>query len=122
MKELSLQIAAVGVALLVGAPLLFAPLRWARAIGWALPEDTRLTRYFGRCLGAVVLVLAALAFHGSRHPGVLPVALATTAAAMLLMVPVHVVGALEKSQPAFETWETLVYLGGGCFFAWLTVS
>jgi hypothetical protein len=122
MKELSLQIAAASVALLVGGPLLFAPLRWARAVGWTLPDDTRLTRYFGRCLGAVVLVLAGLALHGSRHAAVLPVALGTTATAMLLMVPVHVAGALERSQPAFETWETLVYLGGGCFFAWLTVS
>jgi hypothetical protein len=34
----------------------------------------------------------------------------------------RVTGALEKAQPVFETWETLAYLGGGCFFAWLTLA
>jgi len=29
-------------------PILLAPLRWARLVGWRIPEDTDFTVYFGR--------------------------------------------------------------------------
>jgi len=34
-------------------PIFIAPLAWARAMRWAIPEQQHLTIYFGRCLGAV---------------------------------------------------------------------
>jgi hypothetical protein len=122
MKALSLQIAAVLVTVVFGIPLTVAPLKWARVIGWTLPDDVKLTRYFGRCLGCLVLVLVALALYASTHPAILPLALALTSMAMLLMVVVHIVGALEKAQPPFETAEIGMYLLGGLYFGWLALS
>ena len=38
-------------------PICFAPLRWAKLKMWRLPEDRNLAVYFGRCLGAFILVI-----------------------------------------------------------------
>src|SRR5215207_4577379 len=49
----------VGFAIAFGLPLTLVPLRWARWFGWRVPDrDAELAIYFGRCLGAVILVLA----------------------------------------------------------------
>jgi len=47
-----LLLAAVFFAVAFVGPILLAPLRWAKVMQWSLPEDTDLTVYFGRCLGA----------------------------------------------------------------------
>src|ERR1051326_3101395 len=41
-------------------PIFLAPLRWARMLGWTIPAHTDLAVYFGRCLGAFVLIVEAL--------------------------------------------------------------
>ena len=41
-------------------PIFLVPLRWARVLGWRVPEHTDLAVYFGRCLGAFVLIIEAL--------------------------------------------------------------
>lgn len=122
MKALSLQIAAAAVVLLLGIPLTLFPLKWARTLGWSFPEDVRLARYFGRCLGAVLLPLCGLAWYGSSQAGLVTPLCATVAAIMLIVAAVHVVGALEKAQPPFETAEIAIYLLGGGYFAWLAIS
>jgi hypothetical protein len=122
MKILSLQIAAAVVLLALGAPLTFFPVTWARFVGWHLPEDLRLVRYFGRCLGAVALVLVGFTAYASLHPQLVGAALVITAAAMWLVLAVHLVGALEKSQPLFETLEIGIYLPAGIYFTWLALS
>jgi len=41
-------------------PLFVAPLAWARLFHWRLPGETDLAVYFGRCLGAFVLIVDAV--------------------------------------------------------------
>lgn len=67
-------------------------------------------------------MLAGLALYGAEHAAVLNAALGCTAAGMLITVPIHVAGALTKSQPAFETREIPIYLGLGLFFSWLLAT
>ena len=119
MRPLSLQIAAGVVILLLGIPLSFFPIRWARAIGWKLPEDLSLARYFGRCLGVVALALCGLAIYASLHAPFAGVVCAAIGATMLAIALVHVVGWLEKAQPLFETIEIALYAAGGAYFLWL---
>jgi len=37
-------------------PILVFPLKWAKYLNWSIPEDDHLVLYFGRCLGAFILV------------------------------------------------------------------
>jgi hypothetical protein len=109
------------VTLVFGLPITFAPLRWAKAFGWSIPADVALTRYFARCLGVLVLVLAGLAVWASLNPALLGPVLAAVSVAMLALALVHVVGALEKAQPPLETAEIVFYLAGGLYFGWLAL-
>lgn len=104
-----LYVVAFAVAVLVALPLLFAPLTWARVVGWRVPEDTDLTVYFARCLGGVLLamiVVVVRAAPAAAGHGTLFHLIALVAA---IMSAVHVVGALEKRQPWFETVEIAIY-------------
>ena len=38
-------------------PIFVAPITWARLMGWTIPEHQHLAIYFGRCLGAFILVI-----------------------------------------------------------------
>jgi hypothetical protein len=120
-EGIALLCAAVGVGALFALPLAISPLPWARRLGWHVPERSDLALYFGRCLGAVIAVLVGLSAYAAFHPPVQPVALAVTAAATALMVPVHVVGFFQKRQPLFETVETFGWLGATLFYGWLTL-
>jgi hypothetical protein len=92
---------------LFAVPILIAPLAWAKRIGWTIPEDVRLTRYFGRCLGAVGLALVALCFRMAPSPS--PFLFELLAAVAVLLAIVHAWGALERSQPAIENIEIALY-------------
>ena len=62
-------LAASSVGLLVFAlPLLLSPLRWARRLRWRVPEDTDLTVYLGRSLGAVATALSVGGLLAARDP------------------------------------------------------
>jgi hypothetical protein len=121
-KTLSLQVAAAVVTLALGIPLTFFPIKWARAIGWKIPDDLSLARYFGRCLGVVVLALCGLATYASLHPDLATLICAAIALTMLAISLVHIVGWLEKAQPLFETIEIFLYAGGGGYFLWLALQ
>jgi hypothetical protein len=99
------------VALAVAGPLVFMPLRWARAVGWRVPEDTDLVVYLARCLGGVVFAVIALVLRAAPRPEahVAVFHLVTWIAAIMTMV--HLVGAIEERQPWFETLETAIYAG-----------
>lgn len=122
MKAISLQIAAAIVALALAIPLTFFPLKWARAIGWNIPSDVALAKYFARCLGAVLLPLTGLAAYSAHHPALADPICATISGIMLIVAAVHVVGWLEKSQPLFETLEIGIYAAGGGYFLWLALQ
>jgi len=102
----------IGVGFLCGyaLPLLFAPIRWARWLGWRAPDEVKLTVYLGRCVGALALVITALTLRAA----VAPVAHGETVDLLIgtgaVMTAVHVWGAVERVQPLAETLEIALYL------------
>jgi hypothetical protein len=97
-------------------PLFLVPLRWARVLRWELPANANLAIYFGRCVGALALILAALAFRAALTGVGLEYTFQVIIAAAALMVVVHAWGALRRIQPLTETveivfWAALVALG-----------
>jgi hypothetical protein len=53
-------------------PLFILPLAWARLFRWKVPSETDLALYFGRCLGAFVLIVEALMLRaGATGEGLL---------------------------------------------------
>jgi len=107
-----LQALGVGSLWLLGLPLLLAPLRWAKVLRWWIPDEPSLAVYFGRCLGAVISVLAIYALVAAGTPTVQPFFFQIVLANVALMVIVHTWGAIRRVQPTTETIET---------FAWLAV-
>jgi hypothetical protein len=100
---------AIAFPVLVGVPLVLAPLAWARALGWKLPGETALAIYFGRCLGAVVCAIAGIAIANANDPVAVRVMLDLIAAAFGAMTLVHAWGWLRKMQPRLEDLETFAY-------------
>jgi hypothetical protein len=115
---------AAGAAFLLffALPLLVTPLHWAKRLGWTLPDDVRLTRYFGRCLGAVAVAIVVMCFRAAPDPeGALYLFELLTIVALLLTA-VHVWGAIERAQPASETAEIALYLALTIVAAWLRID
>ena len=102
----------IGSMALLAIPLLVAPLAWARVLRWDTPVNgaADLTVYFGRCLGAVIGVLAIAALVAAGNPTVQPFFFGITIASFALMVAVHAWGAARGIQPRTETIETLAWL------------
>ena len=92
-------------------PIFLAPLRWARVLGWRIPEHTDLAVYFGRCLGAFVLVVEALMLRAGLTGEAIVFTFQVLVAAGVLMVVVHVWGAVQRIQPPLETLEIGMYGG-----------
>ena len=72
--------------------------------------------YFGRCLGAVAIVITCAAWYAAVHPEVQRFFFGMQIAISLLVGIVHVVGAIQRVQPLTETaeiafWAALVILG-----------
>jgi hypothetical protein len=86
-------------------PLFLVPLRWGRLMRFAIPGDTDLAVYFGRCLGAVMLVIAAIATRAALTGVGLAVTFDLLVGAAALMVVVHAWGAVRGIQPWTETVE-----------------
>lgn len=101
----------VVTSLLFALPIFLVPLRWARLMGWTIPEHTHLAIYFGRCLGAFILIVEALMLRAALTGEALRVAFEVLGAVALMMVLVHVHGALRRIQPLSETLEILMYAG-----------
>jgi hypothetical protein len=100
-----LVILASGTLLLFGLPMFLSPLRWAKVLGWRIPEHTHLAIYFGRCLASVVLVLGAFAFRAASTPSLQPFYFDMLLGAFGAMVIVHLWGAIRRIQPLSETIE-----------------
>ncbi len=97
-------------------PLFFAPLAWSRWFQWRQPGDQdgrNLARYFGRCLGAFVLIVEALMLRAALTGIGLAFTFQVLIMVSLMMVLVHVRGALEGRQPFIETLEIGMYGGLG---------
>ncbi len=92
------------------APLLVAPLTWARWFKWRIPGETDLTVYFGRCLGAVAVAIVFAAFHAASAPAAEQLAVFNVIVlACGLLTLIHVWGAITKTQPWTETVEIVLY-------------
>ncbi|MDE0856063.1 MAG: hypothetical protein OSA97_16735 [Nevskia sp.] len=107
-------IALVCVTSLVFAlPIFLVPLSWARWFGWRIPQERDLAIYFGRCLGAFILIVEALMLRAGLSGVGLLFTFQVLLGVALMMVIVHVWGALLRIQPVSETLEIGMY--GGMF-------
>ena len=86
-------------------PIMVVPLRWARLMQWRLPEDRDLAVYFGRCLGAFVLIIEFLMFRSALTGQGLIITFQCITLVWVLMTAIHVIGAAEGRQPITETLE-----------------
>jgi hypothetical protein len=91
--------------LLFAIPLCFFPLAWARTMRFTMPAHTDLAVYFGRCLGAFALVLEWMVFRAALTGIGLVFVFEVGLAFAVLMVLVHVYGAVKGIQPMTETLE-----------------
>jgi small-conductance mechanosensitive channel len=94
---------------LFAVPLFVDPIWWAERFGWHTEGAGDLTRYFGRCLGAVALAIGVVAARAVRDPAANRWLFDLLAIAALLLAVVHLRGAIEDSQPLVEHLETLMY-------------
>jgi hypothetical protein len=107
-----------------GLPLALAPLAWARRFGWEVRRDggggpDPLMVYLGRCLGCVILSVAAVAVRVAWLPAAQPVLLELLALAFGSMTVVHLVGWLQRTQPLRETLELPGYVALTALTLWL---
>lgn len=100
-----LLVLGLATTLFFAIPIFAVPLTWARLMLWRIPEETHLAIYFGRCLGAFVLMMEILilraAFYGTGITAVFEIMMII----WIFMTVVHVWGWLQKIQPITETIE-----------------
>jgi hypothetical protein len=97
-------------------PIFLTPLTWARWFQWRLPKEPDghdLAVYFGRCLGAFVLIVELLMLRAALTGEGLVYTFQVLLAVALFMVIVHVQGAVQRIQPMTETLEIGMYSGLG---------
>jgi hypothetical protein len=92
-------------------PLLLVPLGWARTVGWKLPEESNLTVYFARSLGAVAAALCTGIARAATDVAAHTVVIELSIVAGGLLTVIHIVGAVQRRQPPAETAEILVFAG-----------
>lgn len=97
--------------LIFGIPMAIWPIQWAKTLRWQIPEHTDLAVYYGRCLGCVAFVIGVFAILAATNPMVQSLYFQLLLACWLLMVVVHVYGALKQIQPITETYEIGFWLG-----------
>lgn len=91
--------------LFFGLPIFFVPLTWAKLMKWTIPNDTDLAVYFGRCLGAFILVMEYFVYHavstGTGEAWIFQFLIGVFG----FMLVLHVYGAIKRIQPITETLE-----------------
>ena len=91
-------------------PIFFKPILWARAMQWNIPDDTDLAVYFGRCLGAFILIVELIAFRAAITGEGLLFVFEVLIAVFSFMLAVHIYGAIKKIQPITETLENFLWI------------
>jgi len=110
-SQLFLIVLVCVTSLVFALPIFLVPLTWARWFGWRIPQERDLAIYFGRCLGAFVLVIEALMLRaGLSGVGLLFIYQALLGVAALMVI-VHIWGTLLRIQPISETLEIGMYSG-----------
>ena len=115
-----LLVATVLSAIGLSLPIFLTPLAWARRFGWTIPEHTDLAVYFGRSLGALAVTINLLTLRAALTGEALVPAFEVTLVVSLLMVVVHVYGAVRRVQPVSETieigfWAAIALLALACW-------
>ena len=105
-----LLILTLATTLVFALPIFLVPLTWARLMAWQIPQQTDLAVYFGRCLGAFILILEALMLLAALTGEAMHTAFELLAATATMMIVVHVYGALKRIQPLSETLEIGFYV------------
>jgi hypothetical protein len=100
-----LLILAATTTLFFAIPIFVAPLKWAKLMLWRVPADTDLAIYFGRCLGAFILIVEILAFRAGLNGTGLLFSFQVFMMVWLFMIAVHVWGWFKGIQPITETLE-----------------
>ena len=100
-----LRIVALLTLVAFAIPISLAPLKWAKALRWEVDVRPDLALYFGRCLGAVALVLVSAAWHAASNPALQPFYFSMLLGVFGLLTVVHIVGAVQQVQPWTETAE-----------------
>jgi hypothetical protein len=106
-----LLILTISTTLVFALPIFLVPLTWARLMGWRIPTQTDLAVYFGRCLGAFILILEAMMLRAALTGEAIHTVFELLVATALMMVVVHVYGAFRRIQPLSETLEIGFYAG-----------
>lgn len=101
----------IATTLVFALPIFCVPLWWARWMGWRIPLETHLAIYFGRCLGAFILIVEALMLRAALTGEAMNVVFEMLAAVAVLMIAVHLYGAIRRIQPLSETLEIGFYSG-----------
>ncbi|MFR0690633.1 hypothetical protein ACLUTX_14615 [Enterobacterales bacterium AE_CKDN230030158-1A_HGKHYDSX7] len=104
-----LLVLSLGTTLVFALPIFLVPLLWARVMQWPLPEHTDLAVYFGRCLGAFILIVEGLMLRAALTGEALLTTFEVLAAVAGFMIAVHLYGALRRIQPWTETLEIGFY-------------
>lgn len=105
-----LLVLTLATTLVFALPIFLVPLTWARLMAWQIPQQTDLAVYFGRCLGAFILILEALMLRAALTGEAMHTAFELLAATATMMIVVHVYGALKRIQPLSETLEIGFYV------------
>ena len=91
-------------------PIFIAPIAWAKAMRWTIPDHQHLAIYFGRCLGAFILVIEAAMLRSVMTGTSYSYAFDLLFMVFGLMFAVHVYGALKRIQPITETLEIVFWV------------
>jgi len=97
------------VGLVIAVPLLFFPLRWARAVGWRTPDDTDLVVYLARCLGGVVAAVVVIVLRIAPKPEANLLFFEVIGLICAVVAAIHALGWIEGRQPWIENVETVFY-------------
>lgn len=103
----------IGTSTLVifGVPMAIWPIQWAKTLRWEIPAQIDLAVYYGRCLGCVAFVIGSFGVVAAMNPAVQTFYFQFLLACWVLMVVVHIYGAVKKIQPITETYEIGFWFG-----------
>ncbi|WP_448205855.1 hypothetical protein [Azospirillum sp. sgz302134] len=90
---------------LFALPIFVAPLTWARLMMWRVPDDRDLAVYFGRCLGAFILIVELLMLRAVTTGTGLSYVFDVLFCVYGFMLIIHIHGAIRRIQPITETLE-----------------
>ena len=114
-----LLVSGAGFLIIYGLPLMLFPLRWARWFRWAVPGETALTVYLGRCVGVLAVAIIIVCLRAVPQPERFPELFELIAWIGGLMTGLHIYGAVQRVQPWTETAEIVVYAALGILAVWL---